>query len=216
VPVTRDSLLRALRARDTLSCAEPAGGFHIPGRAVSSLVMGAQPFETIVGAHHAEIYRYLRRVTSRTTEAEDLSQETFLRAYRAYRSLGPDANVRAWLFAIATNLSRNHFRSEKRRRVAHQAMSVENREADPEGPEHEARLGEARTLLEGTVQGLPLKQRLAFIMRKIHDLDYEAIGRSLDCSAESARAHVFQALRKIRRALGELAIAPTGTGEPRA
>src|SRR5438132_636824 len=107
--------------------------------------MGAEPFETIVGAHHGEIYRYLRRVTSRTAEAEDLSQETFLRAYRAYRTLGPDANVRAWLFAIATNLSRNHFRSEKRRRVAHQAVSVENREADPEGPEDEVRFGEART-----------------------------------------------------------------------
>jgi len=67
--------------------------------------MGAQPFETIVGAHHGEIYRYLRRVTSRTAEAEDLSQETFLRAYRAYRTLGPEANVRAWLFAIATAIT---------------------------------------------------------------------------------------------------------------
>ncbi|PYN76257.1 MAG: hypothetical protein DMD96_26415 [Candidatus Rokuibacteriota bacterium] len=164
-------------------------------------MMGAQPFETIVGAHHAEIFRYLRRVTSRASEAEDLSQETFLRAYRAYRTLGPDANVRAWLFAIATNLSRNHFRSEKRRRVAHQAVSTARREADPEGPEDEAVFSEARTLIEATVRGLPLKQRLAFIMRKIHDLEYEAIGRSLDCSAESARAHVFQALRKIRLSL---------------
>ncbi|HKC99288.1 MAG TPA: RNA polymerase sigma factor [Methylomirabilota bacterium] len=164
-------------------------------------MMGEQPFETILGAHHAEIYRYLRRVTSRPAEAEDLSQETFLRAYRAYRALGPDANVRAWLFAIATNLSRNHFRSEKRRRIAHQAVSVENRAADPEGPEDEARFGEARSLLEATVKALPLKQRLAFVMRKVHDLDYEAIGKSLDCSAESARAHVFQALRKIRVSL---------------
>ncbi len=163
--------------------------------------MGVQPFETIVGAHHAEIYRYIRRVTSRATEAEDLSQETFLRAYRAYRTLGPEANVRAWLFAIATNLTRNYFRAEKRRRAALLAASVERREADPEGPEDEARFGEAKMLLESTVRGLPLKQRLAFIMRKIHDLDYEAIGRSLDCSAESARAHVFQALRKIRLSL---------------
>ena len=139
-------------------------------------MMGVQPFETIVGAHHAEIYRYIRRVTSRATEAEDLSQETFLRAYRAYRTLGPEANVRAWLFAIATNLTRNHFRSEKRRRTAHLAASVEGREADPEGPEDEARFREAKTLLESTVRGLPLKQRLAFILRKIHDLDYEAIG----------------------------------------
>jgi RNA polymerase sigma-70 factor, ECF subfamily len=172
-------------------------------------MMGAQPFETIVGAHHAEIYRYIRRVTARPTEAEDLSQETFLRAYRAYRTLGPEANVRAWLFAIATNLTRNHFRSEKRRRVAYQAASVDRREADPEGPEDEARLSEARARLESTVRGLPLKQRQAFIMRKIHDLDYEAIGQSLDCSAESARAHVFQALRKIRLSLNGHELTPS-------
>ena len=176
-------------------------------------MVGEQPFETIVGAHHAEIYRYLRRVTSWSAEAEDLSQETFLRAYRAYRSLGPEANVRAWLFAIATNLSRNHFRSEKRRRVAHQAVSVESREADLDGPEDEARFGEARTLLETTVQALPLKQRLAFVMRKVHDLDYEAIGRSLDCSAESARAHVFQALRKIRLSLNGHELSPARSVE---
>ena len=176
-------------------------------------MMGEQPFETIVGAHHAEIYRYLRRVTSRAAEAEDLSQETFLRAYRAYRTLTPDANVRAWLFAIATNLSRNHFRSEKRRRVAHQAVSAARREADPEGPEDEARYGEARTLLETTVQALPLKQRLAFVMRKVHDLDYEAIGKSLDCSSESARAHVFQALRKIRLGLNRHELPPVRSAE---
>ena len=130
--------------------------------------------------------------------------------------MSPDANVRAWLFAIATNLSRNHFRSEKRRRVAHQHVSVESREADPEGPEAEALFGEARTLVESTVQSLPLKQRLAFIMRKIHDLDYEAIGRSLDCSAESARAHVFQALRKIRLSLNGHELPPAGGVERRA
>jgi RNA polymerase sigma-70 factor, ECF subfamily len=178
-------------------------------------MMGTLPFDTIVGAHHAEIYRYIRRVTSRATEAEDLSQETFLRAYRAYRTLGPEANVRAWLFAIATNLTRNHFRSEKRRRVAYQAASVDRREADPEGPEDEARLREASTRLESTVYGLPLKQRQAFIMRKIHDLDYGAIGQSLGCSAESARAHVFQALRKIRLSLNGHELTPTRDREAR-
>ncbi|HET9386807.1 MAG TPA: sigma factor-like helix-turn-helix DNA-binding protein, partial [Gemmatimonadales bacterium] len=66
-----------------------------------------------------------------------------------------------------------------------------------------------RTLLESTVRGLPLKQRQAFIMRKIHDLDYEAIGQSLACSAESARAHVFQALKKIRLSLNSHQLTPT-------
>ena len=163
--------------------------------------MGPESFEAIVDAHHAEIYRYLRRATARSTEAQDLSQETFLRAYRAYRSLPAGANVRAWLFAIATNLSRNHFRSEKRRRLAHAAVRAEARGVEEDGPEEQTRFNQARALLDAVISGLPLKQRLAFTLRKIHDLDYDAIGESLDCSPESARAHVFQALRKIRQSL---------------
>jgi RNA polymerase sigma-70 factor (ECF subfamily) len=163
--------------------------------------MGPLPFETVVEAYHAEIHRYLLRVTARSSEADDLSQETFLRAYRAYRRLDHDANVRAWLFTIATNLARNHFRSEKRRRTAHAAVRAALPTSGGAAPDGEAQLSEARTHLDGLVLGLPLKQRAAFILRKVHDLDYEAIARSLDCSAETARAHVFQALRKIRRGL---------------
>lgn len=158
-------------------------------------------FDAVVAAHHAEIYRYLLRATARASEADDLSQETFLRAYRAYSSLTPDANVRAWLFAIATNLTRNHFRAEKRRRLAYAGVRETRMEVDGGGPEAATLFNEARARLEAAVTGLPLKQRLAFVLRKVHDLDYDAIGRSLDCSAESARAHVFHALKKIRVSL---------------
>src|SRR3989338_3360159 len=127
-------------------------------------------FDALVTAHHGEIYRYLLRATSRASEADDLAQETFLRAYRAHQTLAPDANARAWLFTIATNVAKNHFRAESRRRRAHT---------------------EARARLDAVVAALPLKQRLAFTLRKVHDLDYDAIARTLDCSPESARAHVF-------------------------
>jgi RNA polymerase sigma-70 factor (ECF subfamily) len=164
-------------------------------------VMGQQPFETILEAHHGEIHRYLVRLTTRASEADDLSQETFLRAYRAYRALAPDANVRAWLFTIATNLARNHFRDEKRRRTAYTAAGAGRSDSDASAPDGEAMFQQARARVEAVVDGLPLKQRLAFILRKIHDLDYDVIARSLDCSADSARAHVFQALKKIRHNL---------------
>ncbi len=167
-------------------------------------VMAEDAFESIVAAHHGEIRRYLLRTTGRATEADDLSQETFLRAFRAFRGLPPDANVRAWLFAIATNLMRNHFRAQSRRRRAYAAVAVEPR--GPDGrPEAQAESSEARARLEGLIEGLPLKQRLAFTMRKMHGLEYEAIGQSLRCSVDSARANVFQALRKIRRGLDDLA-----------
>jgi DNA-directed RNA polymerase specialized sigma24 family protein len=55
--------------------------------------------------------------------------------------------------------------------------------------------------MEGVIDTLPLKQRLAFVLRKVHDLSYDEIGRSLECSADSARANVFQAFRKLRAGL---------------
>jgi RNA polymerase sigma-70 factor, ECF subfamily len=190
----------------------PAGAFHTTRALVSHRAMGQEPFEALMTTHHGEIYRYVWRMTGRASEADDLSQETFVRAYRAYKTLPADANKRAWLFAIATNLCRNHFRSERRRRVAYAGVRDTAHAADDDGPEGAARFQEARALTEAVIDGLPMKQRLAFILRKLHDLDYEVIGQSLDCSAESARAHVFQALRKIRRTLNDHAVPGT---EPR-
>lgn len=165
--------------------------------------MGREPFEAVMTAHHAEIYRYLRRVTFRSAEAEDLSQETFLRAFRAYRALPADANVRAWLFAIATNLFRNSLRSAKRRRTAYSTMEGKRAESDDEGPEGAAVFNEVRSAVEAVIERLPVKQRAALVMRKVHELPYEEIAKSLDCSVDSARAHVFQAFRKIRQRLDD-------------
>lgn len=170
--------------------------------------MGPETFEMVVVAHHPEIHRYLRRMTG-SSVAEDLSQETFLRAYRAYGALPEDANVRAWLFAIATNLFRNHIRSEKRRSTFQAAVLATRSEAGGSGPDGESAYRETRTLIEEVVARLPVKQQTAFVLRKIHELDYETIARTLDCSADSARAHVFQALRKIRQSLNGHALAVT-------
>jgi RNA polymerase sigma-70 factor (ECF subfamily) len=171
--------------------------------------MGPETFEMVMVAHHPEIHRYLRRMSARSSVADDLSQETFLRAYRAYGALPDDANVRAWLFAIATNLFRNHVRSEKRRSTFQAAVLTTRSEAGGAGPDGESVYHETRTLIEAVVARLPVKQRTAFVLRKIHELDYETIARTLDCSADSARAHVFQALRKIRQSLNGHELAMT-------
>jgi RNA polymerase sigma-70 factor (ECF subfamily) len=176
-------------------------GFHAAAGPGSFGVVSDQSFEALMAQHHGEIYRYVLRVTGRRTDADDLSQETFLRAFRAHRALPPDANARAWLFAIATNLCRNHFRSQKRRRTAYAAVGLGSRDMDHERPDGVSASKELGAAVDAVVSRLPLKQRLAFLQRKVHGLDYEAIGQTLECSGESARAHVFQALRKVRRAL---------------
>jgi RNA polymerase sigma-70 factor (ECF subfamily) len=164
-------------------------------------VVTDEEFTRLVNQHHAEIYRYLVRITGRVSDADDLSQETFFRAFRACLTGGPTGDPRAWLFAIATNLTKNHFRSQNRRRraqdeLSRDATSLPDRSSEADGSGRE--LGEA---VERIVASLPMKQRLAFVQRKVHGFEYETIAENLGCTPESARANVFQATKKIRHAL---------------
>lgn len=166
-------------------------------------------FEQLVIQHYREIYRYIARCTGGLDATEDLFQETFLRAYKAYAALPGEANTRAWLFKIATNLCRNHFRYLQRHRDVslHEVLAtVETMAQVAHGTEH----GDPEQYvlsqdMERTVRsimdGLPVKQKAAFIQRKVEGLDYERIATSLRCSPDAARAHVFQALKKIRQGL---------------
>lgn len=171
----------------------------VEGRATADTV----EFDAFVVALHAPIRRYLRRVVRGDGEAEDLCQETFLRALRAWGERPDEAGRRAWLYAIATNALRNHLRSERRRRAAYATVRIARREVERDGPEDETLADETRRRTQAAIRELPPKQRLAFTMRKLEDLEYAEIGACLDCSAETARAHVFQALRKLRASVLE-------------
>lgn len=156
-------------------------------------------FEKIVEKHHVEIFRYLRRVVRHGADADALFEETFARAFRAHRSLPADVDVREWLFAIATGQCRT-LRSAWRS-VGGKVSSVRTRASDAASTAGEAPSVERRSPLEGIIGHLPLAQRVAFAMRKLHNLDYAAIARCLDCPADTARTHVLDAMRQIRRGL---------------
>ncbi len=155
-------------------------------------------FENLVETHSPELFSYLWRMTRCEQDAEDCLQETLLRAYRAYPRLQPGSNLRAWLYAIATNVARSHLR-RARRHIAHSA------EVDPQtlrkhGPSIPESFLRAELLqqIARAVDALPHKQRAALIMRKYQGLSYAAIGGALGCSAAAARADVYQGLKKLR------------------
>jgi RNA polymerase sigma-70 factor, ECF subfamily len=166
-------------------------------------------FEQLVTQHHREIYLYIWRLTRGADEAEDLFQETFLRAYKAYERLPEAANTRAWLFKIATNLCRNYFRHQKRHPNVglHEVLPLVEQEAQqgngtgPDDPEQRVLSHDLERHVLAIIDGLPLKQKAALIQRKLHGLPYDNIAASLQCSPEAVRANVFQALKKIRAAL---------------
>jgi RNA polymerase sigma-70 factor (ECF subfamily) len=176
-------------------------------------------FAQLMTQHHREIYLYIWRLTRGASETEDLFQDTFLRAYKGYSKLPEDANMRAWLFKIATNLCRNHFRQQRRRQEVelHAVLTtVELVLSHPNGSGHsdpeQLMLAQdtARRVL-AIIDDLPMKQKAALIQRKLHGLPYDSIAATLQCSAEAARAHVFQALKKMRTALES---PPRGSSKP--
>lgn len=162
------------------------------------------PFAEVVSLHQAAVYRYLVRFTRSAHDAADLFQEVFLRAYRAYGRLPVEADVRAWLMRIAINLTKNHVRDRQRRQrvlvAAEAAVSPDTTRvtasADMELISHEV----ARTL-SSAIDALPFRQRAALVQRQLEGLDYSTIAANLGCSQDSARAHVYRALRKLRLAL---------------
>jgi RNA polymerase sigma-70 factor (ECF subfamily) len=152
------------------------------------------PFERLVERHRAEITAYLRRLLGDAHEAEDLAQDTWLRAHRAFGRLPADANTRAWLYRIATNRARTALRGRgtaRRRTSALEVDTLAGRRIDPTDALMVPAVARA-------VERLPAKQRAALVARRFHDLDYDEIALTLGCSAESARANVYQAVRKLR------------------
>jgi RNA polymerase sigma-70 factor (ECF subfamily) len=171
-------------------------------------------FEQLVTQHQREIYLYIARLTRGASETDDLFQETFLRACKAYDRLPEAANARAWLFKIATNLCRNYFRRLQR----HQEVALDEvlttvergtshgNGVAPDDPEQRLLSHDLVRRVCAIIEGLPLKQKVALIQRKLHELPYDSIAASLHCSQDAARAHVFQALKKLRTQLESVLI----------
>lgn len=165
------------------------------------------PFAEVVSLHQEAVYRYLLRFTRNVHDAQDVFQETFLRAHRAYAALPSEADLRAWLLRIAVNASKNYLRDRRRRTRVLVAEEQGRNHEDSIFSQHTTDTEQtmiahetARTLVT-TIEALPFHQRTALIQRQLEGLDYDTIANNLDCSAESARAHVYQALRKLRLAL---------------
>jgi RNA polymerase sigma factor (sigma-70 family) len=156
------------------------------------------PFEDAVKSMEREIMRFLMRSTGDRDDAMDLFQETWLRAYRAYPTLRSEDGLRPWVFRIASNLCRNRARDRMRRGRVISSDSSDDAAIAERAPTHLNGGPEGALHLKRSIARLPGKQRQALMMRKFAGLEYVEIATALNCSAESARASVYQALKKLR------------------
>lgn len=161
-------------------------------------------FETLIERYHDEIYSYLWRLldgagkADGAFDAQDLTQEVYLRAYRAFERLRPDSNYRAWLYKIATNCAYTALKRGKR------SDPLPDNLADTgPSPHQQAARNETLGIVQQAIDRLPPKQQAAVVMRYVQELDYAEVAQALDCSEDSARANVYQAVRRLRRELAE-------------
>lgn len=162
-------------------------------------------FRVFVARHERAVFALLSRMLGRGPSVEDLAQETFVRAYRAFPRFDVDgpAKVSTWLLTIATRLSLD---ARKRREVPATSLDDERaapRAAAPGDPEIEHRRRELGRALEAAAATLPDDQRAALVLSEYHGLSLAEIAEALEVPAATVKTRVFRAREKMRAALGE-------------
>jgi RNA polymerase sigma-70 factor, ECF subfamily len=167
----------------------------------------AEAFRTLTERHGRSLFRLAFRMTGNEQDAEDVVQESFLRAYRQLNRFDERASFGTWLYRIAANCSLDLVRSKKRRseHIAHTDPDMDDPVVtlpsnDP-NPERVALSSEVRERVAEAMNGLSATERTAFVLRHFEGMCIEEVSRVLDCQPGAAKHSVFRAVQKLRRAL---------------
>lgn len=165
-------------------------------------------FRVLVERHSRSIFRLAYRMCGNEQDAEDLVQETFLRAYRQISKFDNRSAFSTWLYRICANCSLDLLRSRKSRREVkvkdggEQAQDWLEAVAAPQpGPDRLTQSAQVAKLLEPALNQLSDMERTAFVLRHYEGCDIEEIAEALGVQANAAKHSVFRAVQKLRRAL---------------
>lgn len=163
-------------------------------------------FRTLVERHARVLFRLAFRMTGNAEDAEDVVQESFLRAWCQLDRFDERASFGTWMYRIATNCALDVVRLRKRRNQTPPAADdagdgmAELPSMEP-SPERMALSGEVRRRLAAAMNQLSETERAAFVLRHFEGLRLEEIGQVLECQPGAAKHSVFRAVQKLRRAL---------------
>ena len=166
--------------------------------------MRLEEFEGMVLPHRDALYGHALSLTRNPDEAEDLVQETTLRALRGFETFRADGPVRAWLLTILRNLFINRYRSQVRAPRQLSLDAIEN--PDPitpivPGPERVILSKLENEALARAVRALPPAYREVLVMSDMRGLSYQEISDELDLPIGTVRSRLSRARERVRRAL---------------
>jgi RNA polymerase sigma-70 factor, ECF subfamily len=165
------------------------------------------PFEAEALASIDSLYRTALRLTRNPADAEDLVQDTYLKAFRAADRFEPGTNLRAWLFTILHNTARNRVRDRARETVMADSETVE-RAADAPAAGRDAETPESLLLretldpeLQAAVDSLPVAFRQAVWLRDVEEFSYAEIAEMLDIPIGTVMSRISRGRRLLFEAL---------------
>jgi RNA polymerase sigma-70 factor (ECF subfamily) len=166
-----------------------------------------EAFRELVERHSRMVFRMAYRMTGNEQDAEDVVQETFLKAYRGMDRFDSRASFSTWVFRIASNCAIDLLRKRKRRPEAPAFADGPDgpgaSSADP-SPQDAAQGSEIGRRVNGALAALTPQERTAFVLRHFEGQPIEEIARLLGVRANAAKQTVFRAVRKLRLELAPL------------
>jgi RNA polymerase sigma-70 factor, ECF subfamily len=169
----------------------------------------AKQFEVFMQRYQNMVFSTAMRLTANSAEAEDISQEVFLKAYERFEELSKSPTAGGWLRRVATNLSLNHLSRYRSRwsffselfsgRSDEDELEVEF--AAPDNLEQELEDADRHQLVEQALQKLPPAQRVPLVLYHLEGLRYEEIAARLNISLGKVKTDIFRAREALRRKL---------------
>lgn len=161
-----------------------------------------EAFRLLVERHTRAIYRAAYRITGNAADADDVVQETFLRAYRAIERYDARASFTTWIHRIAINGSLDLIDSRKRREGRHSAgedlAAIASTAATPDRVVHGIEMQRA---VASAMERLSGNERTAFVLRHFEGMPLEEIGQILGTQINATKNTVFRAVKKLREQL---------------
>ncbi len=173
----------------------------------------AAAFDRLVTDRSGDVYALLCRLTEDPEEARDLTQETFLQAFRSIANFRGDADVRTWLYRIALNQARNRWRWWRRRRRS-VTVSLDEPAGDSEtplasrlrddrarDPEQETLARERERAMLSALGGIARPYREAVVLRDVEGMSYEEVAEALEISVGTVKSRLSRGRAELRRRL---------------
>lgn len=169
-------------------------------------------FDLLVLKYQHKVVKLVMRYVRSPAEAEDISQEAFIKAYRALPQFRGDSAFYTWLYRIAINTAKNAVASRERSPITYDldlqdeesSYAAQSRLRDPDTPEGLVLTEEIRQTVNSAIEALPEDLRTAIVLRELDGLSYEEIAAAMECPVGTVRSRIFRAREAIDRRLSEV------------